>query len=245
MNSAIVSRGLALSQGLRSALLGASQAVWGSQAASNVASSKQHFKAFQTGTAPRFEDENKSDGTATSKEDFLKKWMQVAPSTLDPPSFAADFTPKKDPLPEGAPVPSKLTFNFYLPHDKPYTSAEVDMVLVPAVTGDFGVMPGHVPTAAQLRPGVLTVQEDEQTSKKFFVSSGFAFVHADSTADVCAIEAFPVEDLDAKTVEAGLADYTAKLANATGSGDDYEAAAAQIGVEVYSAMNSAIADNKS
>jgi len=118
------------------------------------------------------------------------------------------------------------------------------MVLVPAVTGDFGVMPGHVPTAAQLRPGVLTVQEDEGTSKKFFVSSGFAFVHSDSTADVCAVEAFPVEDLDAATVEAGLADYTAKLASATSGGDDYEAAAAQIGVEVYSAMNAAITDNK-
>jgi F-type H+-transporting ATPase subunit delta len=201
------------------------------------------LKGFQSGSSPRFEEEKKDEG-ANSKEEFLKKWLEVAPSTLDPPSFAADFSAKKEPVPEGAPVPSKLTFNFYLPHDKPYTSAEVDMVLVPAVTGDFGVMPGHVPTSAQLRPGVLTVQEDEQTSKKFFVSSGFAFVHADSTAEVCAIEAFPVEDLDQKTVEAGLADYTAKLANATGSGDDYEAAAAQIGVEVYSAMNSAITDNK-
>ena len=28
---------------------------------------------------------------------------------------------------------------------------QVDLVLVPAVTGDFGVMPGHVPTVAQLR----------------------------------------------------------------------------------------------
>ncbi len=34
---------------------------------------------------------------------------------------------------------------------------QVDMVLLPALTGDFGVMPGHVPTVAQLRPGVVTV----------------------------------------------------------------------------------------
>jgi len=199
-------------------------------------------RLFQAGSTPRFEEESKSGENPT--EAFLKKWSEVAPSTLEPPSFASDFMTKKEPLPEGSAVPEKLTFNFYLPHEKPYSSAEVDMVLVPAVTGDFGVMPGHVPTAAQLRPGVLTVQEEEGTTKKFFVSSGFAFVHADSTADVCAIEAFPVEDLDATTVEAGLADYTAKLASATGSGDDYEAAAAQIGVEVYSAMNAAIADNK-
>ena len=30
---------------------------------------------------------------------------------------------------------------------------QVDLALLPAVTGDFGVMPGHVPTVAQLRPG--------------------------------------------------------------------------------------------
>mmetsp|Transcript_3121 Transcript_3121/g.8592 ORF Transcript_3121/g.8592 Transcript_3121/m.8592 type:complete len:235 (-) Transcript_3121:2240-2944(-) len=192
-----------------------------------------------------YSDEAKdASASEASKEAFLKKWAEVAPSTLDPPSFASEFAAKSEKPADGAPVPSKLTFNFYLPHEKPYSAAEVDMVLVPAVTGDFGVMPGHVPTAAQLRPGVLTVQEDEGTSKKFFVSSGFAFVHADSTADVCAVEAFPVEDLDAATVEAGLADYTAKLASATSGGDDYEAAAAQIGVEVYSAMNAAITDSK-
>ena len=97
-------------------------------------------------------------------------------------------------------------------------------------------MPGHVPTAAQLRPGVLTVQEDEGTASKFFVSSGFAFVHSDSTADVCAVEAFPVEDLDAATVEAGLADYTAKLASATRR-RRLQGRRRPDRVEVYSTMN--------
>eukprot|EP00212_Chloropicon_laureae_P006949 CAMPEP_0197495208 /NCGR_PEP_ID=MMETSP1311-20131121/34952_1 /TAXON_ID=464262 /ORGANISM="Genus nov. species nov., Strain RCC856" /LENGTH=233 /DNA_ID=CAMNT_0043040683 /DNA_START=86 /DNA_END=787 /DNA_ORIENTATION=- len=199
-------------------------------------------RLFQTGSAPRFEEETKANPSLASQEAFLKKWNEVAPSTMDPPSFASEFAAKsKEPAADGA-VPEKVTFNFFLPHEKPYSGAEVDMVLVPAVSGDFGVMPGHVPTAAQLRPGVLTVQEDEGTTKKFFVSSGFAFVHADSTTDVCAVEAFPVEDLDPATVEAGLADYTAKLATATSGGDDYEAAAAQIGVEVYSAMNAALAE---
>lgn len=32
-------------------------------------------------------------------------------------------------------------------------------MLLPATTGDFGVMPGHVPTVAQLRPGVVTVHK--------------------------------------------------------------------------------------
>jgi len=36
-------------------------------------------------------------------------------------------------------------------------------------------------------------------------------------------------------------EYTAKLAALQAKGDDYEIAAAQIGVEVYSALNSAVA----
>mmetsp|Transcript_5394 Transcript_5394/g.14072 ORF Transcript_5394/g.14072 Transcript_5394/m.14072 type:complete len:243 (-) Transcript_5394:134-862(-) len=175
------------------------------------------------------------------KEAFLKKWQEEAPSTLDPPSLASEFLEEREPVAEGAAVPSKVKFNFYLPHGKPYQNAEVDMVLIPALTGDFGVMPGHVPTVAQLRPGILSVQEEaDKDMKKFFVSSGFAFVHADSTADVCAIEAVSIEDLDAAAVKAGLADYTAKQASATSSGNEQEAAAAQVGVEVYSAMNAAL-----
>jgi F-type H+-transporting ATPase subunit delta len=147
------------------------------------------------------------------------------------------------------------------------------------VTGDFGVMPGHVPTVAQLRPGVQTIHNELDTDvEKYFVSAGFAFVHADSTADVCAVEAVKVEDLDPEAVRAGLAvslphsssslcapslgcgcsrlslrltspllvppssiqEYTGKLVASQSKGDDYETAAAQIGVEVYSAMNAAV-----
>lgn len=65
-------------------------------------------------------------------------------------------------------------------------------------------------------------------------------MHADSSADICAVEAVKISDLDADAVRAGLQEYTAKLATVQSKGDDYETAAAQIGVEVYSAMNSAL-----
>lgn len=78
-------------------------------------------------------------------------------------------------------------------------------MLLPALTGDFGVMPGHVPTVAQLRPGVVTVHNTlDKEIDKYFVSSGFAFVHADSSTDVCAVEAVKVDDLDPEAVHAGL-----------------------------------------
>lgn len=53
------------------------------------------------------------------------------------------------------------------------------------------------------------------------MSSGFAFVHADSTTDICAVEAVPLEQLDHEAVKQGLADYQAKLISAK---DDYEKA---------------------
>lgn len=120
---------------------------------------------------------------------------------------------------------------------------QVDLVLLPATTGDFGAMPGHVPTVAQLRPGVVTIHNEmDKDIEKYFVSSGYAFVHADSTTDVVAVEAFKLDAFDTDAVRAGLQEYTAKLASLQGGGksDDYEIAAAQIGVEVYSAMNAAI-----
>jgi hypothetical protein len=44
---------------------------------------------------------------------------------------------------------------------------QVDQVLIPATSGEFGVLPGHVPTVAQLKPGVLAVHlEADKNVKK-------------------------------------------------------------------------------
>merc|ERR1711908_94376 len=98
----------------------------------------------------------------------------------------------------------KLKLNFYLPHQMLFQEDEVDMVLVPATAGDFGVLPGHVPTVAQLKPGVLSVHKDDKDVVKYFVSSGFAFVHADSSAEVCAVEAVELDHLDPQAVKEQL-----------------------------------------
>ena len=68
--------------------------------------------------------------------------------------------PKAAVVDEAAPaagVPAKLAFNFFVPHETVCQGQKVDLVLMPAVTGDFGVMPGHVPTVAQLRCGAVWV----------------------------------------------------------------------------------------
>lgn len=43
-------------------------------------------------------------------------------------------------------------------------------MLLPATTGDFGVMPGHVPTVAQLRPGVITIHKVRTSGFQSYLS---------------------------------------------------------------------------
>jgi F-type H+-transporting ATPase subunit delta len=110
------------------------------------------------------------------------------------------------------------------------------MVIVPATTGQMGVLPGHVATIAELKPGVLSVHEGNDVTK-YFVSSGFAFVHANSIADIVAVEAVPVDHIDPALVQKGLTEFTAKLGSAS---TDLEKAEAQIGLDVHSALNAAL-----
>jgi F-type H+-transporting ATPase subunit delta len=113
---------------------------------------------------------------------------------------------------------------------------QVDMVIVPATTGQMGVLPGHVATIAELKPGLLSVHEGSDVTK-YFVSSGFAFIHANSVADVVAVEAVPLGNIDPNLVQKGLADFTQKLSSAS---TDLEKAEAQIGVDVHSTLNAAL-----
>eukprot|EP00168_Porphyra_purpurea_P010245 TRINITY_DN251_c0_g2_i16.p4 TRINITY_DN251_c0_g2~~TRINITY_DN251_c0_g2_i16.p4 ORF type:complete len:141 (+),score=72.50 TRINITY_DN251_c0_g2_i16:216-638(+) len=129
----------------------------------------------------------------------------------------------------------KLQFNFFLPGGTIQKDAEVDMVLVPASSGVMGILPRHAPTVAQLRPGVVEVHSDG-AKDKYFVSSGFAFVHKDRT-DVCAVAAAPLSDLDAGAVAQGVTDAEAAMAAAK---TDMDKAEAQIGLETYTAMRSAL-----
>lgn len=70
----------------------------------------------------------------------------------------------------------------------PYFS-QVD---VPSLSGDFGILAQHVPTLAVLKPGVVVVHEDDMTNK-YFVSSGSVTVNDDSSVQILAEEATPLE----------------------------------------------------
>lgn len=66
-----------------------------------------------------------------------------------------------------------------------YESASVKQVDVPSFSGSFGILPKHVPTLAVLKPGVVTVFENDGNVKKIFVSSGTVTINEDSSVQVC------------------------------------------------------------
>ncbi|KAI0489181.1 hypothetical protein KFK09_029023 [Dendrobium nobile] len=164
---------------------------------------------------------------------FLEAWKKAAPN-IDPPKTPLAFMKPRPPTPSS--IPSKLTLNFVLPYQSEISNKEVDMAIIPATTGQMGVLPGHVATIAELKPGVLSVHEGNEVTK-YFVSSGFAFIHANSYADIVAVEAVSLDRIDPSLVQKGLADFTQKLNSAV---TDLEKAEAQVGVEVHSALNAAL-----
>ena len=74
-------------------------------------------------------------------------------------------------------------------------STSVEMVVVPGVEGDFGVLPGHMPLISTIRPGVIYVFRDGKVSERIFVEGGFAEVTPE-TCTVLAEHAKSVAEID-------------------------------------------------
>jgi F-type H+-transporting ATPase subunit epsilon len=100
-------------------------------------------------------------------------------------------------------VADKLTFQLVAP-ERLLAAAEVDMVVVPGVEGDFGVLPQHSPFMSVLRPGVIETYEGNQVSGRIFVGGGFAEVN-ERGCTVLAEEAMPVDEIDVEDARQRLA----------------------------------------
>jgi F-type H+-transporting ATPase subunit epsilon len=94
------------------------------------------------------------------------------------------------------------TFQFDLVSpEKLLFSEAVDQVDVPGSEGDFGVLAGHAPLVATLRPGILTVYRSGD-SFRVVVNGGFAEVNPDGLT-VLADMAVPLDEFD-RDVLAGM-----------------------------------------
>ena len=115
------------------------------------------------------------------------------------------------------------TFHFELVSpDKISFSGEVDQVDVPGSEGDFGVLAGHAPLIASLRPGLMTVYAAGEKTK-LVVLGGFAEVGPDGLT-VLADVATSLEDLDRDALQAQIAGMETRVKDMEGSALDREIA---------------------
>lgn len=123
---------------------------------------------------------------------------------------------------------SEMAFTFAAPNGVLYDRANIKQVDVPSMSGAFGILPAHVPSLAVLKPGVVTVYEEGKT-EKYFVSSGSVTINEDSSVQILAEEAHPLDAIDAALAKSALSEAQSALNSASG---EVEKAEAQIAVEV-------------
>ena len=119
----------------------------------------------------------------------------------------------------------KVEFELVSP-ERLLMSRAVEMVVVPGVEGDFGVLAGHAPLISTVRPGIIEVHEDGKITDRIFVAGGFAEVKAERCT-VLAEVAMPVGEIDRGKVEGELDDLADDLAAAK-TEDDRDALQAKI-----------------
>jgi F-type H+-transporting ATPase subunit epsilon len=115
-------------------------------------------------------------------------------------------------------------------------SQPVEMVVLPGVEGDFGVLPGHAPFVSTIRPGVIAVFEGGQVTERLFVAGGFAEVTPERCT-VLAEETLPVAQLDRAALESDIRNAGDDLRDAK---DDAERAAAEARIALAEAKIAAM-----
>lgn len=91
-------------------------------------------------------------------------------------------------------------------------SGEVEHVVVPGSEGEFGVMAGHAPVVAMLKPGILRILGEHE--QRILVTGGFAEVTPQGLT-VLADRAVPVEELDPAAIAREIKDAEEDYADAT------------------------------
>src|ERR1700742_2074457 len=112
------------------------------------------------------------------------------------------------------------TFHFDLVSpEKLAFSGEVDQVDIPGAEGDFGVLAGHAPVVAVVRPGILTVTAGG-TKQKIIVTGGLAEV-SEKGLTLLADVATSIGELDRQAFSSQIAEMEAKLSEKEGSELDH------------------------
>ena len=102
----------------------------------------------------------------------------------------------------------------------------VDMVTVPGLGGEMGILPGHTPLISQLQTGVLTyVQEGK--SYPLHVSGGFVEVRDDHVSVLADVAELP-EEIDGARAKLSRDKLEKQLNAWTGSEEEFETAKTEL-----------------
>ncbi|MCA6108781.1 F0F1 ATP synthase subunit epsilon [Bradyrhizobium cenepequi] len=113
------------------------------------------------------------------------------------------------------------TFHFDLVSpEKLAFSGEVDQVDIPGLEGDFGVLAGHAPVVAAVRPGILTITAGG-AHQKMVVLGGLAEV-SDNRLTVLADVATSIQEVDRAQFSETIAEMEENLKEKEGSELDHE-----------------------
>jgi F-type H+-transporting ATPase subunit epsilon len=102
----------------------------------------------------------------------------------------------------------------------------VDMVTVPGLGGELGILPGHTPLISQLQTGVLTYTQ-EGKSLSLHVSGGFVEVSDDHVSVLAEVAERP-EEIDAARARLSRERLEKQLNTWTGTEEDFEVARAKL-----------------
>lgn len=106
------------------------------------------------------------------------------------------------------------TFQFDLVSpERSLLSGPAEMVTVPGMDGDFGVLKGHAPFMSTLRPGIVEIRRGGGEVLKVFVSGGFADV-TPAGLTLLADDAIEAGELDGEIIDKLVAVAEADKAHA-------------------------------
>ena len=102
----------------------------------------------------------------------------------------------------------------------------VDMVTVPGLGGELGILPGHTPLISQLQTGVLTYTQDGKSSS-LHVSGGFVEVRDDHVSVLAEVAERP-DEIDAARARLSRERLEKQLNAWNGTEEDFEVARAKL-----------------
>lgn len=104
-----------------------------------------------------------------------------------------------------------LTLELVSP-ERVLASEPVEMVTLPAIDGDIGILPNHAPLLTLLRSGIITIWQGATPSRRIFVPGGFAEIN-ETGCIVLADGVEPLEGIDRAAADQAVKDAQEDLSD--------------------------------